>query len=149
MELEEVVHRYQIAMNSVYRGINNIMKEHASPDITADQFPTLQYIAAHEKCTSTEIATTFGIGKSAVTAQITRLFEKGFIERNRDTKDRRTVYLHVTPSGLEIVKQTEQVILNALGPVLGHFSDEDIRYFLRLLEELAELMDVNGKGVQG
>ncbi|MDY0395923.1 MarR family winged helix-turn-helix transcriptional regulator [Virgibacillus halophilus] len=146
LELEELVNRYQIAMNTVYRGVNTLMKDKISTEITIDQFPTLQYIASHQDCTSTEIAAIFGIGKSAVTAQINRMFEKGFLTRTRDANDRRIVYLSTTKAGEQLVSQTERTLYQCLGPVLGNFTEQDIHHFLELLEKLAHLMEIQAKG---
>lgn len=143
MDLKTLVDRYQIAMNTVYRRINNILKEKIHSDITTDQFSTLQYILNHKKCTSTEIANAFGIGKSAVTAQINRLFDKGLIERNRDEKDRRNVYLDVTAKGKELIHYTEKELFAVLGVHLAHFDNHEIQTFIHLLEKLALVMDEN------
>lgn len=141
MDLKGLVNRYQTAMNAVSRGVNQIFKEKNDLDITADQFTTLQYIRKNQPCTSTEIAQKFGVGKSAVTAQINKLFDKGCIERNRDPNDRRIVYLTVTTAGIDIVESLEAQLYEKLGKQLSHFSREDIEKFIGLLEELAGMME--------
>lgn len=146
MELKELVDRYQTAMNTIYREVSKILKEKIHSDITTDQFSTLQYIRNHDRCTSTEIAHKFGIGKSAVTAQTNKLFDKGLIERERDEADRRNVYLRITNAGLELVEYTETRLLSELSTYLVHFTEEEIRTFIRLLEELAHTMETGQKG---
>ncbi|MCJ7841453.1 MarR family transcriptional regulator [Lederbergia sp. NSJ-179] len=146
MELKELVDRYQAAMNSVYRGVNQILKEKIDPEITTDQFSTLQYIRNNGRCTSTEIAQKFGIGKSAVTAQINKLYDKGFIERKRDEKDRRIVYLNLTQTGKELVELSETKLYPEIYKQLAHFNIEDIQKFIGLLEELAKLMEERVEG---
>ncbi|WP_077324937.1 MarR family winged helix-turn-helix transcriptional regulator [Virgibacillus siamensis] len=141
MELKKLIGRYQDATNSIYRNVNIMMKEKIHSDITTDQFSTLQYIQQHEKCTSTEIAQTFGVGKSAVTAQITRLYEKGLIKRVRDQKDRRNVYLYVTEKGIDLITYTEKEIYAEIGKYLGHFEEEEITTFIHSLEKLAAIME--------
>ncbi|MGY0693818.1 MarR family winged helix-turn-helix transcriptional regulator [Virgibacillus sp. FSP13] len=141
MKLRDLINRHQDAMNTIYRNVNIIIKEKIHSDITTDQFSTLQYIQNHEKCTSTEIAHSFGIGKSAVTAQINRLFDKGLIERVRDEKDRRNVYLHVTTKGAGLVDYTENEVYDAIGTHLAHFDDQEILTFIHSLEKLANAMD--------
>lgn len=141
MELNQIINRYQEAMNSVYRNVNIILKEKIHSDITTDQFSTLQFIQKNNKCTSTEIATSFGVGKSAVTAQINRLFDKGLIERVRDEKDRRIVYLYVTEKGIELVNYTEKELYAAIGKYLAHFDEEEVKTFIYSLEELATIME--------
>lgn len=141
MDIYTLIDRYQTAMNTIYRGVNSILKEKIHSDITIDQFSTLQYIRNHEKCTSTEIAHAFGVGKSAVTAQINRLADKDFIERNRDQSDRRNVYLHVTPIGLELVNYTEKEVYGVIGDQLAHFDKDEITLFIQSIEKLANVMD--------
>lgn len=141
MDIYVLINRYQTAMNSVYRSVNSILKEKIHSDITTDQFSTLQYIRNNKKCTSTEIANEFGVGKSAVTAQINRLFDKGLIERTRDQADRRNVYLNVTNKGVNLVEFTEKELYAAVGDHLSHFDKEEITMFIQSLEKLASLMD--------
>lgn len=141
MELKALIDRHQNAMNTIYRNVNIILKEKIHSDITTDQFSTLQYIQKHQPCTSTEIAHGFGVGKSAVTAQITKLFDKGLIQRIRDEKDRRNVYLHVTDKGTSLVDYTENEVYGAIGQYLAHFDDQEVITFISSLEKLATLMN--------
>lgn len=147
MELRQLINRYQDATNSIYRNVNIMMKEKIHSDITTDQFATLQYIQKHEQCTSTEIAQTFGVGKSAVTAQITRLYEKDLIRRVRDDKDRRNIYLYVTKKGVELIAYTEEKVYGEIGKYLGHFDEAEITEFISSLEKLAAIMEKEDKSV--
>lgn len=141
MELKILIDRYQTAINTVTRSINNTLKDKVHADITTDQFGTLHYIHTHDSSTSTEIAQAFGIGKSAVTAQINRLFDKGLVERKRDEKDRRIVYLGVTDKGAEFIDFTEVELHKVLGKHLSHFDKDEIHTFIEALEKLAKLME--------
>ncbi|WP_047979839.1 MarR family winged helix-turn-helix transcriptional regulator [Ornithinibacillus contaminans] len=141
MELKELIERYQAGMNQVYRRVNILLKEKIHSDITTDQFATLQYIFKNKKCTSTDIANEFGIGKSAVTAQINRLFDKQLIERERDENDRRVIYLHVTEQGIDFVQYTEKALFKELGRYLTNFDKEEIFTFIESLEKLAKVMN--------
>ncbi|WP_174616164.1 MarR family winged helix-turn-helix transcriptional regulator [Virgibacillus ihumii] len=145
MELRKLINRYQDATNSIYRNVNSMMKEKIHSDITTDQFATLQYIQKHEECTSTDIAHAFGVGKSAVTAQITRLYEKDLIKRVRDENDRRNVYLYVTEKGIKLIEYTEEEIYTEIGKYLGHFDEEEITEFISSLEKLASIMEREDK----
>ncbi|MEN2767777.1 MarR family winged helix-turn-helix transcriptional regulator [Ornithinibacillus xuwenensis] len=141
MQMKELIERYQTAMNQVYRRVNILLKEKIHSDITSDQFATLHYITKNEKCTSTDIANEFGVGKSAVTAQINRLFDKGLIERDRDDNDRRVIYLHVTDKGIDFVEFTEKALFSELEKYLTNFDQEEIYTFIHSLEKLAKVMN--------
>lgn len=141
LELQKYLDRYQVAFNTIYRSVNTTIKEHVHDDITTDQFSVLQHIHRQQTSTSTEIANTFGVGKSAITALVNRLFEKKLIVRKRDQKDRRVVYLSLTEKGIELVKQTEDEVYRFISEKLSHFSESDVEAFLNALEKLANLME--------
>lgn len=128
-------------MNTIFRSINTVLKERIHSDLTTDQFTTLQFIRNNERCTSTQIAQAFGIGKSAVTAQINRLYDKALIKRVRDDQDRRNIYLFVTEKGVELVEYTEEKLYTYLGEKLTHFEMDEIRFFIQSLEKLATLLE--------
>lgn len=141
MDLKLMIDRYLDASNSINRSFNSLLKERIHSEITSDQFLTLDFILQHEPCTSTEIAATFGIGKSAVSAQIQRLYSKELIARSRDEKDRRIVYLYVTEQGKQLVDYTEAEVQKQLKYYLSHFQLEEIETFIQSLEKLALLME--------
>lgn len=141
LELHQLVRRYQHSINTIYRNLNNVIKKHVHSDITVDQFSILQFIHQHDRCTSTQIAQFFGIGKSAVTASTNRLYDKNLILRHRNESDRRIVYLSLTQSGEKLVIQTEKEIYRVVGEKLRHFHPTEIEKFIISLEKLASLMD--------
>lgn len=141
MDLTNIFNRYQLAITSIHRNINNTIKQHVRDDITTDQFSIMQYIHHNESSTSTEIARNFGVGKSAITALTNRLHDKQLISRKRDPKDRRIIYLQTTSNGEEVIQQTEKQLYKYLGEKLTYFDKKEIEHFIRALEKLALLMN--------
>lgn len=139
-ELNDLVDRYTATMNEVYRRISNIMTEKVHQELTTDQFSTLNYIYKNEPCTSSDIAHEFSIGKSAVTAQINRLYERGLLSRERDQNDRRNVYLHLTEIGKELMQEGTQKLYDVLGEILSEFNQDEIQTFILTLEKLAHTL---------
>jgi len=140
VELQQLINRYQLAINSIYREVNNLLKEQINEDITSDQFALLQYISEENACTSTKIANAFGVGKSAVTALVNRLHDKGLIARKRDEEDRRIIYLTLTDGGKALVSETESELYQVIGEKLRHFEQAEIENYIHALEKLASLM---------
>jgi len=147
MDLEKYIYKYQSAFQRIYRSVNDMIKQHVHDDITTDQFQILQFIKQHEQVTSTQIAQTMGVGKSAITALVNRLVQKEFIERERNEEDRRVVYLRLTDNGNKVVTATEKEIYQFIEDKLAHFPTEDIEGFLHALEKLSDLM-ANDEGEQ-
>jgi DNA-binding MarR family transcriptional regulator len=139
-ELHDIVEAYTSAMNEVYRRINNIMNEKVHKELTTDQFATLRFLHKNEPSTSSDIAHEFAIGKSAVTAQVNRLYERGLINRERDQKDRRIVYLTLTEEGKELMEQGTIKLYEVLGEILSNFEQDEITFFIEKLEKLAQIL---------
>lgn len=118
-----------------------MIKQHVHEDITTDQFSILQFIYQKETTTASEIAQTFGVGRSAITALINRLVDKQFILRKRNEQDRRIVYLSLTERGEYVVKETEKEINRFLIDKLTHFDMDEVERFLVSLEKLSVLME--------
>jgi len=141
IEIHVLIERYQIAFQRIFRNVNTMIKEHVHEDITTDQFSILQYIHQKETTTATQIAQSFGVGRSAITALVNRLVEKDFIKRKRNEEDRRIVYLSLTERGTYVVKETEKEINRFLIDKLAHFDMNDVEHFLVSLEKLSMLME--------
>ncbi|MBB6455072.1 DNA-binding MarR family transcriptional regulator [Salirhabdus euzebyi] len=142
--LHELIEDYTSAMNEVNRRISAIMNDRVHEELTGDQFLTMRYIQKNEPCTSSDIANEFGIVKSAVTAQVNRLYEKGLIERDRDSDDRRIVYLRLTTEGKTLMKEGTDKLYEVLGEILSNFDKEEMTFFIWQLQKLARILKENG-----
>ncbi|QDP39626.1 MarR family winged helix-turn-helix transcriptional regulator [Radiobacillus deserti] len=140
VELHELIELYTSTMNEVNRRVNVIMNDEVHQELTTDQFATLRFLAKHEPTTSTEIANEFSIGKSAVTAQVNRLFERELLERERDEQDRRIVYLRLTSKGRALVEEGTEKLYDVLGDILTQFSQEEVTSFVQSLQKLVTFL---------
>jgi len=143
-KLQQWIERYMEASFTVNKRINATIRENIGSDLTIEQLSILHYIHNHASCTSTELADIFCVGKSAITAIITRLENKGLIERDRDSKDRRLVYLRLTEEGKVLQKASDAGINDVLAPYLGHFTEEEIETFISSYEKLAAILLKDG-----
>ncbi|MEH7387166.1 MarR family transcriptional regulator [Bacillus sp. JJ1521] len=134
--IKELVDLYLDVSFSVNTIAESLVKEQIGSDLTNDQHYTLRYINKVGSCTSTELAEVFDVKKSAITAIINRLFEKGFIERTRDENDRRLVYLTLSEQGNELFTKTEERVHKLVESIIGEFSEEEIVKFLKTYEKL-------------
>jgi DNA-binding MarR family transcriptional regulator len=82
------------------------------------------------------------IGERMVThdPDITRLLDRmekaGWIERARDTKDRRVVLTRISRKGLDLLKQIDKPIDEFTTSIGSHVSDKKLRELTDLLNEL-------------
>ncbi|MBY0123677.1 MarR family winged helix-turn-helix transcriptional regulator [Bacillus sp. S/N-304-OC-R1] len=138
--IKELINKYIELSFSVQRKAECLVKEQIGSDLTNDQHYTLRYISNVGSCTSSQLAEQFNVQKSAITAIITRLFEKGLIQRTRDENDRRVVYLTLTDKGNELFNQTEERIYKLVESFITQFDQEEITQFIKTYEKLNQIL---------
>lgn len=138
--IKELVDRYIAVSFSVQKQAESLIRKQMGSDLTSDQHYTLRYINQKESCTSSELADVFDVKKSAITAIITRLFEKGLIKRTRDEKDRRVVYLTLTDKGQELFDSTEKRVHKLVESFITSFDQQEIKQFIDTYEKLDHVL---------
>ncbi|RDI41381.1 MarR family winged helix-turn-helix transcriptional regulator [Falsibacillus pallidus] len=125
---------------SVTKRAENLIKCQIGDDLTNDQHYILRYIVKKEVCTSTELAEVFEVKKSAITAMINRMTEKGLIQRERDEKDRRVIYLTLSKEGKALFDETEARIHKLVASLIKKFDQEEIEQFIKTYEKLNKVI---------
>ncbi|MDO7905906.1 MarR family transcriptional regulator [Paenibacillus sp. JX-17] len=143
-EAKELIDRYLNASFIVGKRFSTELREHIEEELTAEQFGAMRLIRTRGKCTPTELADAFCVGKSTITAMISRLVTRGLIERTGDAKDRRVIYLSVTPEGEKIFQIADEKVQGILTPYLEHFEQHEVETFINSFERLATLMQDAG-----
>jgi DNA-binding MarR family transcriptional regulator len=138
--IKELVDRYIAVSLSVEKKAGALVKDQIGSDLTNDQHFTLRYINQVGTCTSSELAEVFDVQKSAITAIIQRLWEKGLIQRTRDEKDRRVVYLTLTDKGKELYDKAEERIHNLVESLITKFDHSEIQQFIETFEKLNQVL---------
>ncbi|PLR99096.1 MarR family winged helix-turn-helix transcriptional regulator [Bacillus sp. T33-2] len=138
--IQDLVDRYIAVSFSVTKKGESLIKEQIGSDLTSDQHYTLRYINRVGSCTSSELAEEFEVKKSAITAIINRMWEKGLIKRTRDENDRRVVYLTLTDKGAELYKKTEERIHKLVGSFISKFDASEIKQFIDTYEKLNKVL---------
>ncbi|HZG75042.1 MAG TPA: MarR family transcriptional regulator [Paenibacillus sp.] len=139
-QLSSIIQRYEEASFIVTRRINAAIRERMRDDLTLDQYAVIRYMRKRERCTSSELADTFCVGKSSITAIITRLFDKDLIERLPDEKDRRVTYLRLTDEGRRVSDEMEDRIRELLTQYLQHFDKDEALRFIETYEKLGRVL---------
>jgi DNA-binding MarR family transcriptional regulator len=138
--LKQIIQRYETAMFTVNRRLSALIRAQMPPDLTFEQSNILRYLCSHRHCTSSELADSFAVGKSSITAIINRLADKGFIERTSDPKDRRVIYLSLTDAGNRLIESVECGVTELIGTFISEFSPQEALAFIETYEKLARLL---------
>jgi DNA-binding MarR family transcriptional regulator len=111
-------------------------------------------VALHEfatGCTIDHLRRVLGISHSAAVRLIDGLVADGQVDRMRDTGDRRSVALRLTPAGRRTARRILAARGEAVGDTLRGLSDQEQRLLMELAEVLtAQLVDLRlGEADQG
>ncbi|WEK53730.1 MAG: MarR family transcriptional regulator [Candidatus Cohnella colombiensis] len=138
--LKELVHRYERASYNVNRSIKQMLLERLPGEMTMDQYPIMRFLLQKGQCTSSELADNFNVGKSSITAMITRLSDKGLIVRKPDQKDRRVIYLMLTPEGETLCSMMDDQVNEILMRHIKPFEKDEAIAFIETFEKLSSRM---------
>lgn len=143
--IQELIDRYIAVSFKVTKKAESLIKEQIGDDLTNDQHYILRYIYQTEECTSSELAEVFKVNKSAITAIINRMADRGLIKRTRDESDRRVVYLTLTDEGNILFEKTEDRIHCLVESIITKFNIDEIQHFIQTYEKLADILNSNEK----
>lgn len=138
--IKYLVDQYIYLSFSVTKKAESLIKEQISSDLTNEQHYTLRYINHVGSCTSSQLADVFEVKKSAITAIVNRMWEKGLINRKRDPNDRRIVYLSLSEQGKELFDKTEQRIYTLVESFITQFEQSEIEQFIATYEKLNTIL---------
>ena len=88
-----------------------------------------------------ELAEATGLSSAATTTLLDRLERKGFVQRERDTVDRRKVMVAMTPTGRELVGALYGPLARDGSQGLARFTEAELEKVLDFLGEATELVD--------
>ncbi len=104
--------------------------------ITSTQYNVLRILRGAQP----EGLTCSAIGDRMITADpdITRLLARlktlKLIRQQRDKRDRRVIWTHISTAGMELLSEMDPVIQTFPGNILGHLNETELAEFVRLLE---------------
>lgn len=138
--LKSLIQRYEVANFVVERGLHVKVKDLMPEELTVDQFKTLRFLRHNANSTASELAQFFCVGKSSITAIITRLSDKGLLDRVPDDEDRRVIHLKLTEEGERISSLLEERVQNVLSDLIEHFDEKEAIAFIETFEKLAKVV---------
>jgi DNA-binding MarR family transcriptional regulator len=73
-----------------------------------------------------------------ITRLVDRLERRGFLTRNRDSRDRRVITVRITPAGQKVLKDLDAPMAEYNRKLLSHMDKGDLRKLSELLEAARE-----------
>ncbi len=109
--------------------------------ITGPQLWVLKTISQNERLHLGELSKGMFLHPSTITGLIDRLEKKGYVERERDRKDRRVVKLRLTPAGKELVRKAPNPIQGKMIFGLRKLKKQELNSIYDSVNKLVELME--------
>ncbi len=114
----------------------------ATHNITSPQLVALMAIAQLGPSTLKSIGRAIYLSPSTVVGIVDRLEEKKLVRRERDTRDRRHVYVTVTAEGQALVDNAPSALPHGFASALSALPEDDQHTLVVALEQFATLLEV-------
>lgn len=105
-------------------------------DLSIAEMHTLTAIGPYEARTMTKTAEDLGITTGTLTVAIDRLVKKGYVIRQRDTKDKRVVRISLTRNGKLACRMNSKFHRVLAKHILEGYGPEDREHILKLVSEV-------------
>ncbi|MGB2822616.1 MAG: MarR family transcriptional regulator [Phycisphaerae bacterium] len=133
--------RILYAVRQIIRRIDmDSRKLAAEHRITGPQLVSLITIAEKGPLTATGIARHVHLSASTMVGILDRLESKGLVERHRDARDRRLLYVHATDAGRALVQEAPYPLQYSLQRAFRRLSERQQKQTAASLERLVRLM---------
>ena len=113
-------------VNAVARGMAQIVSAHG---LTHIDFALLRLFLGVEEWTNTQLAQALPIAPSSISRTVTKLVDKGLIQRRRLLSDRRVVILTLTQEGMALTQDLHRRVQAYDAGLCGSVSDEEMGVF--------------------
>lgn len=114
--------------------------------LTYDQHHLLIYLNKSERApTIKDVSNKFNRAQNTISEKVSRLEEKGLVERCEDTEDRRITRVCITKKGKDLVNTIKQERSNrVIYKALAKMEEEDVDELLNNLTKLHDILTEEG-----
>ncbi|GAB6990212.1 MarR family winged helix-turn-helix transcriptional regulator [Paenibacillus pini] len=112
------------------------MENELAPTLTESQLTVLEVIQEQEKMKPSELTPLLATSPAAVTMLLDRMEKNDLITRERDSSDRRIVWVSISPKGREEVIRGLRIRDAFLSTVLSRISSHNQQLLLYLLGKI-------------
>ncbi len=95
------------------------------------------YIADNEGCSQKDLAETFYLETCTLSSVLANMGERGFIERKRSEKDKRSYCIYTTPKGRQLLEPVKNQFEKTIGIAFSGFSSKEIAMLYDFLDRVA------------
>ena len=134
--------------NDILHIEENSLKNIDLMDLSMTEIHTIEAVGIKDAKTMGEIAHDLRITVGTLSAAITKLIKKGYVERKRTEEDRRVVLVSLTSKGENIYREHQVFHEEMICAMLSNFSDEVEQVLSKSLEKLNTFFEEKYKSFQ-
>ncbi|MGO3498587.1 MarR family winged helix-turn-helix transcriptional regulator [Leuconostoc falkenbergense] len=139
--------------NEIMAALNHFVQEYASHSevITSTAGQNINATQAHllmllrtQSLTNTQLATSVGLSRPAITKAIKNLIAHNYVIATIDDTDKRSTFYSLTPMGDQLAVRHEaahQSMLNHLNTIMTNFTPKQQKTITKFLEQLNRIGD--------
>lgn len=121
-------------------------RELSDTGLAGCQIPYLTALYRHAGLTQEELARELNVNKSSVTRQLALLEEKGYVRREADPEDRRSLRVYPTEKADALRERLRRVLRGWSDYLTEDFSEEERETLNRLMDRIAKRAEDYVKG---
>ncbi|MDD5727514.1 MAG: MarR family transcriptional regulator [Victivallales bacterium] len=140
---EECEFRILCALRRIIRAVDIYSRKlNSSLGLTAPQLLCLHALDTGKTMTLSQLTEKVNLSGSTVNGIVDRLEAKKYVLRQRSTRDRRKVYLHMTEAGKNTLDAAPSLLQDKLSAALAQLSELEQLTITQALERIVELMEL-------
>lgn len=139
---DQTIDNVLIAVRRVIRA-TDLQSKHLvkKTGLTTPQLLILQAIHKEPQLAIGQLSKQISLSQATVTTIIDRLENRNLIQRIRSSEDRRKVYIHITPNGINILEKAPPAIQEQFIQEFSRLKEWEQHMILASLQRVAEMMD--------
>ncbi len=129
---------------------NSKMKPRPIGDLHSNEIGLLIFLKHYgkPKQTISDLSNAFGVTRSSITQQVSRLEELGYVQKIVDENDRRSVFVSLTIKGAGFVMKMDRHRQNDIESLVEFLGEADSRALIGLLNRIAEYNLIKQQKIQ-
>lgn len=132
------IHAILIRLREATSALHERVRREAPEGFGMQHMLILKDLAVHGSLKQSDLATTLGISKGAVSQTLTVLEDRGFIERRRDESDARSQWIHMTDRARQFKSGMEKRMTGIFQDVFQDWTDDDAARMQGMLDGIIE-----------
>ena len=148
-KIEDILNKLLVQLfNDILQIEEKSLKNTQFTDLSITEIHTIEAIGLDRSRTMGEIAHDLRITVGTLSAAITKLIKKGYVERKRTEEDRRVVLVSLTSKGENIYREHQVFHEEMITSMLGNFSEEEEYILAIALEKLNSFFEEKYEGLK-